>query len=354
MLRARVVAACRSSLTLVERWPKAIRSPASAGRDHDQLALQVGLAHDHLVAVGEHVRGGAELASARDDRELARRGRVAERLGHDGVRGLVDRDQPALLLGQDVAFLAGPGDDAVDRLLERRLVDLPAPVAHAQQRRLVDHVGELGAAEAGRLARDLLERGVGRRAGACRRAGAGSPGARARRGCRSTTWRSKRPGRSSAGSRMSGRLVAPITTRPPSPEKPSISTRIWLSVCSRSSLPWPMPAPRLRPAASSSSMKMIAGAALRALRNRSRTRAAPTPTSDSTKSEPDSEKKEASASPATALASSVLPVPGGPDQQHALRRRRADRQVLARDRRGSRGSRAARPPPRRRRRRRRR
>ena len=66
-------------------------------------------------------------------------------------------------------------------------------------------------------------------------------------------------------------------------------------------------------------MKMIAGAALRALRKRSRTRAAPTPTSDSTKSEPDSEKNAASASPATALASSVLPVPGGPDQQHALR-----------------------------------
>ena len=145
-----------------------------------------------------------------------------------------------------------------------------------------------------------------------------------------TTWRSKRPGRSSAGSRMSGRLVAPITTRPPSPAKPSISTRIWLSVCSRSSLPWPMPAPRLRPAASSSSMKMIAGAALRALRKRSRTRAAPTPTSDSTKSEPDSEKKAASASPATALASSVLPVPGRTHQQHALGGGGAHGQVLAR------------------------
>ena len=79
--------------------------------------------HDRLVAVGEHVRGGAELAPAGDDRELARRGRVPERVGDDGVRGLVDRDQPALLLGQDVA-LGGPGDDAVDRLLERRLVDL--------------------------------------------------------------------------------------------------------------------------------------------------------------------------------------------------------------------------------------
>ncbi len=45
---------------------------------------------------------------------------------------------------------------------------------------------------------------------------------------------------------------------------------------------------------------------------RSRTREAPTPTYISTKSEPEMEKKGTPASPATALASSVLPVPGGP------------------------------------------
>ena len=46
--------------------------------------------------------------------------------------------------------------------------------------------------------------------------------------------------------------------------------------------------------------------------NKSRTRLAPTPTNISTKSEPDKEKKGTLASPATALASKVLPVPGGP------------------------------------------
>ncbi len=46
--------------------------------------------------------------------------------------------------------------------------------------------------------------------------------------------------------------------------------------------------------------------------NKSRTRAAPTPTNISTKSEPESEKNGTCASPATALARSVLPVPGGP------------------------------------------
>ena len=59
-------------------------------------------------------------------------------------------------------------------------------------------------------------------------------------------------------------------------------------------------------------MKMIAGASFLARSNRSRTRLAPTPTYISTNSDADSEKNGTSASPATALASSVLPVPGGP------------------------------------------
>ena len=59
-------------------------------------------------------------------------------------------------------------------------------------------------------------------------------------------------------------------------------------------------------------MKTIAGACFLALSNRSRTLLAPTPTNISMKLEPDTEKNGTSASPATALASSVLPVPGGP------------------------------------------
>ena len=59
-------------------------------------------------------------------------------------------------------------------------------------------------------------------------------------------------------------------------------------------------------------MKMMHGASASACANRSRTRAAPTPTNISTNSEPLRLKKGTLASPATALASSVLPVPGGP------------------------------------------
>src|SRR5690625_2636548 len=59
-------------------------------------------------------------------------------------------------------------------------------------------------------------------------------------------------------------------------------------------------------------MKMMHGACFLAWSNMSRTRLAPTPTNISTKSEPEMEKNGTLASPAIALASKVLPVPGGP------------------------------------------
>ena len=80
-----------------------------------------------------------------------------------------------------------------------------------------------------------------------------------RSGRSTTIWRSKRPGRSSAGSRMSGRFVAAIRMMLSFSSKPSISTSSWLSVCSRSSWPPPRPAPRWRPTASISSMKTMHG-----------------------------------------------------------------------------------------------
>merc|ERR1719284_802291 len=55
-----------------------------------------------------------------------------------------------------------------------------------------------------------------------------------------------------------------------------------------------------------------------AFSKRSRTRAAPKPTKSSTNSEAEQEKKGTPASPATALASRVLPVPGGPTRRQPL------------------------------------
>ena len=123
---------------------------------------------------------------------------------------------------------------------------------------------------------------------------------------------SKRPGRSSALSRISGLLVAARTMMPFLPSKPSISESSWFNVCSRSSFPPPYFESRLLPIASISSINIIHGAFFSASLNRSRTRDAPTPTYSSIKSEPASEKNGTFASPATAFASMVLPVPGGP------------------------------------------
>src|SRR6266545_4022747 len=63
-----------------------------------------------------------------------------------------------------------------------------------------------------------------------------------RSGRSTTTWRSNRPGRVSAGSRTSGRFVAAMMITPLDESNPSISTSSWFRVCSRSSCA-PNPAP---------------------------------------------------------------------------------------------------------------
>mmetsp|Transcript_11010 Transcript_11010/g.31097 ORF Transcript_11010/g.31097 Transcript_11010/m.31097 type:complete len:230 (+) Transcript_11010:1094-1783(+) len=129
-------------------------------------------------------------------------------------------------------------------------------------------------------------------------------------------WRSKRPGRRRALSSMSGLLVPARTTVPVVVAKPSISTRSWLRVFSRSSFPPAKPPrPRARPMASISSMKMIDGDWARAWAKRSLTLAGPTPTNISMKSEPLMERNGTPASPAVALARRVFPVPGGPTRR---------------------------------------
>mmetsp|Transcript_30896 Transcript_30896/g.71975 ORF Transcript_30896/g.71975 Transcript_30896/m.71975 type:complete len:235 (-) Transcript_30896:443-1147(-) len=126
---------------------------------------------------------------------------------------------------------------------------------------------------------------------------------------------SKRPGRTSALSSTSGKLVAPMTMTPSFWLKPSNSTSNWLSVIFIAC--WSLGL-RCEPIASISSMKMMHGASARACAKRSRTRLGPTPTNISMKSEPEMLRKGTDASPAVALASSVLPVPGGPTSSAPL------------------------------------
>ena len=114
---------------------------------------------------------------------------------------------------------------------------------------------------------------------------------------------------------MSTRLVAARTMIPSFAPNPSISTRSWFRVCSRSSCPPPSPVPLCLATASISSINTIHGAFFFACAKRSLTLAAPTPTNISTKSDPEILKNGTPASPAMAFAMSVLPVPGGPTRR---------------------------------------
>mmetsp|Transcript_31390 Transcript_31390/g.73440 ORF Transcript_31390/g.73440 Transcript_31390/m.73440 type:complete len:217 (-) Transcript_31390:602-1252(-) len=124
--------------------------------------------------------------------------------------------------------------------------------------------------------------------------------------------RSMRPGRSSAGSRVSILLVASSTLTSPRESKPSSWLRSssivrWISLS-----PPEVESYLLVPTASISSMKTIDGALSSASLNISRTSLGPSPRYFWMSSEPTMRKKVADVWFATALARSVLPVPGGP------------------------------------------
>mmetsp|Transcript_28603 Transcript_28603/g.71187 ORF Transcript_28603/g.71187 Transcript_28603/m.71187 type:complete len:236 (-) Transcript_28603:583-1290(-) len=127
-----------------------------------------------------------------------------------------------------------------------------------------------------------------------------------------STFRSRRPGRSSAGSRVSGRLVAIKIFTFPRASKPSS----WLTISSIvrcTSLSPPAPSSkRVPPIASTSSRKTMHAFFERAIWNSSRTIRAPSPTYFCTSSLPITRMKHASVRLATARAASVFPVPGGP------------------------------------------
>ena len=149
-----------------------------------------------------------------------------------------------LVVGRALALLRrqrdpplGAEDDLLERVREVAELDAVVLAPRRRQRRLVDEVAQVGADHAGRRRR-RWRRGRRRRPAAPSACGpARILRAAVLSGGLTSTRRSKRPGRSSAESRTSGRFVAARTMTPSVPVKPSISVRIWLSVCSRSS--WP-------------------------------------------------------------------------------------------------------------------
>ena len=191
--------------------------------------------------------------------------------------------------------------------------------AGRQQRGLVDEVREVGAGEARpsapRSPRDRRS-GSSFTVRAWMRRIASRP---LTSGLSTSTWRSKRPGRSRAGSSTSGPIRRghdddALRSRRSRPSRRAAGSASARALRVRPSAT----ACATLPSASSSSMKTMHGALASACWNRSRTRAAPTPTNISTNSDPLRLKNGTSASPATARASSVLPVPGGPTSSTPL------------------------------------
>ena len=245
--RAIRVSCWMSDSAPVVRSPNTISSAARPPSATLICAEQVALVEVEAVGVGRR-EGDAERLAAGDDRDLA--DRVGARREHpdDRVAGLVVGGAAPVLLGEHHLALGAEHDplQRVGEVLARRPCSWPRG---GQQRGLVDEVGQVGADHPGRRGGDRAEVDVGRPSGTERvwtRRIASRP---ARSGGWTATRRSKRPGRSSAGSRISGRLVAPSTITPVRGSKPSISVRIWLSVCSRSSWPPEMLAPPAGPRA---------------------------------------------------------------------------------------------------------
>ena len=108
--------------------------------------------------------------------------------------------------------------------------------ARREQRRLVDEVREVGADHPGVVAA-IRPRSTSAPSGTPRACTSRIVSRPLRSGGCTATRRSKRPGRSSAGRARPAGSSRAITITLVDESKPSISVRIWFSVCSRSSLP---------------------------------------------------------------------------------------------------------------------
>ena len=195
------------------------------------------------------------------------------------VPGLVEGDDAALVLVERAARLHA-GHDALERVLEVGLLDARAAARARRRSRPRCRCWPARRRSARTVWRAMISKSTSLASGLLRVCTPRIALRPTTSGGETKIWRSKRPGRSSAGSSLSSRFDAAITTRSPLVAKPSISTSSWLSVCSRSEL---LSEPRRAPTASISSMKTIAGAFLRASANRRRMRAAPRPANISTK-----------------------------------------------------------------------
>jgi hypothetical protein len=130
-----------------------LRGAAAEQHGHvvDQLLARLEVA----VLLGQ-VQRVAERAAAGDDRDLVHAVHARQQLGADRVTGLVEGDDPALMVVERAARLHA-GHHALERGVEIGVHDHVAVLAGGEDRSLVAEVGEIGARQAGGLAGDQAE-----------------------------------------------------------------------------------------------------------------------------------------------------------------------------------------------------
>uniref|UniRef100_A0A1I8FYD2 Secreted protein n=1 Tax=Macrostomum lignano TaxID=282301 RepID=A0A1I8FYD2_9PLAT len=302
-----------------------LSSPA-AHRHHHLLVHHL---RGHQVHVPRLVLGVAKRFAPGNDADLKQRIAVFKKPPGHGVTGLVHADCALLLRGQ---HLAGAGNDAVNGGLEVLPVDGLVAVPGGDQRSLVAHIGDVRPREAGSPGGQLLRQILGVQTVVKFQrllvdTENGGPAFDVRQFDVDLAVEPAGPqqGRVQHVDAVRGgqhhHVGFGVEACGPGQEdsstgfiyySPSISTSSWFSVFSCSLLPPKLRPDRLRPMASISSMNRMQGALRRAVANMSRTRLGPTPTNISWNSEPLTDRNGTLASPAVALASRVLPVPGGP------------------------------------------
>ena len=146
---------------------------------------------------------------------------------HKRVAHLVVGHDLALLGVEEPIALFQSRYDPFDGVIEVSHRYGIAPAPGRKERRLIDQIGKVGAGEAGRQGGDLFRIHI-RPEFRLFQINFKNLDATLLSGRSTRTCRSKRPARSNAGSRISGRFVAARRTRPLDESKPSNSTSGWV------------------------------------------------------------------------------------------------------------------------------
>ena len=117
---------------------------------HRHLIHQRALRRQVPILSRQRDRVPERLATA-DDRDLVHVIRTLEVVADERMPHLVVGGDLPLRLREQARLLLGTGDHAHDPLLELALADRLLAPTRREQGRLVDHVGEIGARESGRL-----------------------------------------------------------------------------------------------------------------------------------------------------------------------------------------------------------